>query len=153
MKVELIDGASAGSISACYPSGWIQTDIRVYVYTEWFYQFFHFFKPSTYDPLWLIVDRHYSHAKNLDMVDKTRNHSVAIVSLPSRQWLKICKSSGNLTHSLSNSKIFCSHKPSQTTNSELYKFINSFSFQTTVAGESKEESLVAVKETNNKKAF
>jgi hypothetical protein len=110
-------------------------------------------KPSTYDSLWLIVGRHYSHAKNLDMVDKTRKHSVAIVSLPPRQWLKICKSSRSPTHSLSNSKIFCSHKLSQITNSELYKAINSFSFQTAVARVSREESLVVVKETSNKNVF
>jgi hypothetical protein len=30
----------------------------------------------------LIVDAHYSHAKNLDVVDKARERSVAIVSLP-----------------------------------------------------------------------
>jgi hypothetical protein len=30
----------------------------------------------------LIVDSHYSNTKNLDVVDKAREHSVAIASLP-----------------------------------------------------------------------
>jgi len=30
----------------------------------------------------LIVDGHYSHTKHLDVVDKAREHSVAIISLP-----------------------------------------------------------------------
>ena len=74
-----MDGAPAGSMSAWSPSGWIQTDI----FTEWFDHFVHFFKPSADDPVLLIVDGHYSHAKNLDVVDKAREHSVATVSPPS----------------------------------------------------------------------
>jgi hypothetical protein len=38
-------------------------------------------KPSAHDPVLLIVDGHYSHTKHLD-VDKARENSVAIVSLP-----------------------------------------------------------------------
>jgi hypothetical protein len=87
------------------------------------------------------------------MVNKAWKHNVAIVSLPPRQWLKICKSSRRTTHSLSNSKMFCSHKPRKTINSELCKAINSFSFQTAAAEVSGEESLVAFKETSNKKTF
>jgi len=34
------------------------------------------------DPVLLIVDGHYSYTKNLDVADKAREHSVAIVSLP-----------------------------------------------------------------------
>ena len=72
MKVELVDGASAGSISACHPSGWIQTDI----FTKWFDHFVHCVKPSADDPVLLIAD--YSHTKNLDVMDKAREHGVAL---------------------------------------------------------------------------
>jgi len=78
MKQELMDGAPAGSISACHPSGWIQTDI----FTKWFDHFVHFVTPSADDPVLLIVDGRYSHTKNVDVVDKAREHSVSIVSLP-----------------------------------------------------------------------
>jgi hypothetical protein len=70
MKQELMDGAPAGSISAYHPSGWTQTDI----FTKWFDYFFHFAKPSADDPVLLIVDGHYSHTKNIDVVDKAREH-------------------------------------------------------------------------------
>jgi len=36
-------------------------------------------KPSADYPVLLIVDGYYSHTKNLDVVDKARKHSVAIV--------------------------------------------------------------------------
>ena len=78
MKEELMDGAPAGSIAACHPSGWMQTDI----FTKWFDHFVHFIKPLADDPVLLTVDGHYSHTKNLAVVDKAREHSVAIVSLP-----------------------------------------------------------------------
>ena len=74
MKQELMDGAPAGSISACHPSGWIQTDI----FTKWFDHFVHFVNPSADDPVLLIVDGHYSHTKNIDVVDKAREHSVSL---------------------------------------------------------------------------
>jgi len=39
--------------------------------------------PSVDDNILQIVDGYYSHTKHLDMVDKAREHGVAIVSLPS----------------------------------------------------------------------
>jgi hypothetical protein len=59
MKEELMDGVPVGSISACHPSGWTQTDI----FTKWFDHFVHFIKPLADDPVMLIVDRHYSPTK------------------------------------------------------------------------------------------
>jgi hypothetical protein len=44
--------------------------------------FVHFVKHSADDPVLLIADGHYSHTKHLDVEDKAREHSVAIVSLP-----------------------------------------------------------------------
>jgi hypothetical protein len=49
--------------------------------------------------------------------------------------------------------MYCPHRSSKTNNIELCKAINSFSLQEAVAGVSREESLVAVKETSNKKAI
>jgi len=73
-----MDGAPASSMAACRSSGCIQTDI----FTKLFDHFVHFIKPSEDVRVLLIVDGHYSNTKNLDVVDKTREHSVAIVSLP-----------------------------------------------------------------------
>jgi hypothetical protein len=63
------------------------------------------------------------------------------------------KSSRHLTHSSSNTKIFCYHISSKTIKSELCKAINSFSLQVAVVGASVEEIVFAVKETSNKKAI
>jgi hypothetical protein len=49
-----MDGAPADSISACHPSGWMQTDI----FTEWFDHFLHFVKPSADDSVLQIADGH-----------------------------------------------------------------------------------------------
>ena len=78
MKEELMDGAPLGSVSACHPSGWIQT----HIFTKWFDHFVNFVKPSSEDPVVLVLDGHYSHTKNLDMVDKARENNVHIVCLP-----------------------------------------------------------------------
>ena len=80
-----MDGAPAGSVSSCHPSGWIQIDI----FSKWLDHFFHFFKPSADDPVLLIVDAHYSHIGNLDVMDKARKHGVANVSLPLHSTHKI----------------------------------------------------------------
>lgn len=69
---------AGGSLSACYPNVWTHID----VFTKWFDHFVHFVKPSADDPILLIVDGHYSHTRNLDMVDKARENRVSIVSLP-----------------------------------------------------------------------
>jgi hypothetical protein len=48
--------------------------------------------------------------------------------------------------------MFCCHRSSRTIKSELGKAIKSFSLHEAVAGVSGEESLVAIKETSNKKS-
>ena len=63
-----------GSVAACHPNGWIQTDI----FTKWFDHFIHFIKPSADDPVMLIVDGHDSNTKNSDVEDKSMEHSVAL---------------------------------------------------------------------------
>jgi len=78
MKEKLMNGTPTCSISVCHACGWIQMDI----FTKWFDNFVHFSKPSADDPALLIVDGHYSHTKNLDVVDKAREHSFSIISLP-----------------------------------------------------------------------
>jgi hypothetical protein len=78
MKQELMDGAPADSISACHPSGWIQTD----KFTKCFDHFCSLRYASEDDPVLVIADGHYSHTKNIDVVDKAREHSVSTVSIP-----------------------------------------------------------------------
>ncbi|KAK9752278.1 DDE superfamily endonuclease [Popillia japonica] len=66
MQDGLMDGTPSGSIAACHPSGWIQTDI----FTMWFNQFLKHVKPSQDDPVLLLLDGHNSHTRNMDVIDK-----------------------------------------------------------------------------------
>lgn len=78
MKAELLDGAPPGSIAACHPSGWIQQ----HLFTQWLYHFIRHAKPSAESPILLTLDSHYSHTRNIDVIDIARQNNVTIVSLP-----------------------------------------------------------------------
>ena len=77
-KEELMDGAPPGSIAACHPSGWMQTEL----FTEWFRHFIDFVKPSKDKPALLILDGHASHTKNIDVIDLVRRNHVIMLCLP-----------------------------------------------------------------------
>ncbi|KAK9752205.1 hypothetical protein QE152_g4419 [Popillia japonica] len=47
MKAELQDGAPPGTMIACHPSGWMQSDI----FLQWFDHFLAHAKPSVADPV------------------------------------------------------------------------------------------------------
>lgn len=78
MAQELMDGAPAGSIGDCHPSGWIQT----HLFTKWFRHFINFTKPSKDDPIILVLDGHYTHTRNIDAINLARDNNVIIVCLP-----------------------------------------------------------------------
>ena len=78
MKAELMDGTPLGSVSACHPSGWIQSDI----FTQWFRHFIKYTKPSAEDPVVLVLDGHYSHTRNLDVINLARENHIEIICLP-----------------------------------------------------------------------
>lgn len=79
LKIERMDGAPRGSVQACYTSGWMSTE----VFTHWFDRFLTHTKPSLEDPDSLILDRHRSHTKNLEVFLKARESNVIILCLPS----------------------------------------------------------------------
>lgn len=79
MKTELLDGAPNGSTAACHKSGWIEMES----FLKWFLeQFLPNAKPSKDDPVVLVLDGHYSHTRNLPLLDAARDNGVHIVSLP-----------------------------------------------------------------------
>lgn len=78
MKPELINGMPPGSIYACHPSGWIQTDI----FTRWFLHFIDYTKPSEKDPVLLVLDDHTSHTRNLKVIKLAREQYVSIICIP-----------------------------------------------------------------------
>lgn len=78
MKNELKDGAPPGTVFETHPSGWIQGDI----FTKWFKHFISYVKPSETERVMLILDGHYSHTRNLDLILAARQSYVTIVCLP-----------------------------------------------------------------------
>lgn len=78
MSQLLMKGAPAGAISACHPSGWIQS----HIFVQWFNHFIEKTKPSETSPVILILDGHYSHTRNLEIIEKARENFVTIICLP-----------------------------------------------------------------------
>lgn len=78
MKVELQDGAPPGTVFACNPSGWMQTDI----FNQWFDHFLNHTKPTIDDPVLLILDGHATHTKNIEFIEKARKNHTTVVCLP-----------------------------------------------------------------------
>jgi hypothetical protein len=64
MKQELMNGTPPGSIHACHPSGWIQSEI----FYQWFLHSIKHTKPTKEDPVILVLDGHYSHTRNLEVI-------------------------------------------------------------------------------------
>ncbi|KAK9700607.1 DDE superfamily endonuclease [Popillia japonica] len=75
---QLMRGAPPGSIYAVHPSGWIQHNL----FTQRFQHFIQFVKKSENDPVLLIADGHYSHTRNMDVINLARENHVSIISLP-----------------------------------------------------------------------
>lgn len=78
MKPELLNGTPPGTIAACHPSGWIQT----YIFTQWFHHFLMVTKPTTENLVVLILDGHYSHTRNFDVISLGQEHGIHTVCLP-----------------------------------------------------------------------
>lgn len=78
MKQELLNGAPLGTIARCHQSGWIQADI----FTDWLRHFVENTQPSAENPVLLILDGHYSHTRNADVIAIGREKHVHILSLP-----------------------------------------------------------------------
>lgn len=78
MSEGLMEGAPRGCVWACHPSGWIQA----HIFTQWLSHFISYTKPTQDDPVLLVLDGHYSHTRNVDVIDMAKENHVAIVCLP-----------------------------------------------------------------------
>ena len=75
MNAELLDSRPPGSIAACHKAGWIQKDS----FTQRFKYFVGFVKQSKIDPFILALDIHYSHSRNIEVIECARENGVPIV--------------------------------------------------------------------------
>ncbi|XP_050509245.1 jerky protein homolog-like [Diabrotica virgifera virgifera] len=74
----LMKGALPGAIGRVHPSGWIETNL----FSEWFNHFVSKTNPTEDSPLLLILDGHYSHTRNIAVLEVAREKHVTIISLP-----------------------------------------------------------------------
>lgn len=77
MTQVLMKGAPMGSIGRAHPSGWIQT----HLFTERFQHFVGYVKETETSPVLLLLDGHYSHTKNIELVEIARENHVTIITL------------------------------------------------------------------------
>jgi hypothetical protein len=82
MKQELMNGTLPGPIHACHPSGWIQSEIFVF---QWFLHFIKHTQPTKEDPVILVLDGHYSHTRNLEVITSARENHIIICPPTSQQ--------------------------------------------------------------------
>jgi len=78
MKQELMNGTPPGSIHECHPSGWIESEI----FSQCFLHFIKHTKPTKEDPVILVMDGHYSHTRNLEVITLAQENHVDIICLP-----------------------------------------------------------------------
>lgn len=78
MSDNLMRNAPLGSIGKCHPSGWVQSNL----FRDWFLHFIDHVKPSAESPVLLFLDGHYSHTRNIEIIELARQNHVTIVSLP-----------------------------------------------------------------------
>lgn len=78
MNMQLMKGSPPGSVGVAHPSGWVQS----HIFTQWFQHFIRYSKPNEQNPVLLILDGHYSHTRNIDVIDLARENHVVIISLP-----------------------------------------------------------------------
>jgi len=78
MKHELMNDIPPGSIHACHPSGWTQSEIFI----QRFLHFIKHTKPTKQSPVILVADGRYSHTRNLEVFILAREYHVDIICLP-----------------------------------------------------------------------
>lgn len=81
----LMKGAPPGSIGRAHPSGWVQANL----FTDWLRHFVEKTKPTETSPILLILDGHFSHVRNIDVIDMARKNFITILSLPSHTTHKL----------------------------------------------------------------
>lgn len=61
-------------------SGWIQLEL----FTKWFRHFVNYVKPNKDNPILLLLDGHFSHTRDIEVIEIARENGVILVSIPTR---------------------------------------------------------------------
>ena len=78
LKLELTEGAPAGSVFHCQENGWINTEL----FSTWLEHFISIVHPSLNDKVLLILDGHASHTQNIAALSRAREVGILMLSLP-----------------------------------------------------------------------
>ncbi|XP_020290120.1 tigger transposable element-derived protein 1-like isoform X2 [Pseudomyrmex gracilis] len=75
----LMKGAPPGAVGKCHPSGWVEP----HLFASWFSHFIDYVRPTAECPALLILDEHFSYAKDLDVISNAKDNHVNILCVPS----------------------------------------------------------------------
>jgi hypothetical protein len=78
MNNQLMRGSPPGAVGVAHPSSWVQA----HTFTQWLMHFLERSQPSENCPALLILYGHYSHTRNMEVIEMARANHVIIVSLP-----------------------------------------------------------------------
>nr|CAH7724700.1 unnamed protein product [Callosobruchus chinensis] len=78
MNPELLNGAQISIHAECYPTGWMQSDI----FFRWFKGFVEQTGATPENPVLLLLDGHFTHTKNLEVINYAKDHGVVLLCYP-----------------------------------------------------------------------
>jgi hypothetical protein len=78
MKAELMDSEPSGSIAACHKAGWIHKER----FTQWFKHFFRSLKLFNKYSIILMLDGHYYHSSNIEVIDCAQETGCTFFTFP-----------------------------------------------------------------------
>ena len=85
MPAELSNGAPIGSVVTCNDSGWMDAD----TFTKWLQHSVDSVKPTADTNVFLVLDGHSTHVKNLKAIELARKENVIMLCLPPHTTHKI----------------------------------------------------------------
>jgi hypothetical protein len=75
---QLMNDCPPGAWAAFHPSGWMQSDI----FFTWFKKFVEWSRATKEKPVLLLLDGHFTHTKNMDVIEHARANGVILLCFP-----------------------------------------------------------------------
>lgn len=75
---QLLNDSPPGAEAAYHPSGWMQSEI----FFTWFKKFVEWSRPTKDSPILLLLDGHFTHTKNIKVIDHARENGVVLLCFP-----------------------------------------------------------------------
>jgi len=80
VRPEFLDRGPVGAVARANKSGWITEDL----FSDWFEHFLNYVQPKhRQEPTLLLMDGHFSHTRNLAVIDRARENNVILLVFPS----------------------------------------------------------------------